>query len=107
MLDATPYRRAMLARLAELGLRLHDIEAELDEPHSKDWEDRATEREGDEVLEQLGQSGQTEIMRIRAALKRIREDTYGLCVRCENPVSEERLAVLPETPLCRTCAARG
>lgn len=105
MKDTTKYRRALLARLGELDSRLHQIEAELDEPNSKDWEELAVEREGDEVLEQLGQSGQEEIARIRAALQRLREGTYGDCARCGDEISIERLDVLPDTPLCKTCAA--
>lgn len=99
------YRKALLGRLSELDERLHQIEAELDEPHSRDWEEQAVEREGEEVLEQLGQSGQEEIAQIRAALQRLRDGEYGVCVQCGEVISGERLDVLPATPLCRTCAA--
>lgn len=98
-------KQALMARLGELDTRLHEIEDELDNPMSKDWEEAAVEREGDEVLEQLGQSGQDEILRIRAALKRIRDGEYGICVRCGDDISPERLDVLPDTPLCKNCAA--
>lgn len=100
-----PYRVALLARLAELDSRLHAIETQLDEPASKDWEDMAVEREGDEVLEHLGQAGQDEIARIRAALQRMRDGTYGICAQCEEPISQARLTVLPEAALCNRCAA--
>ncbi len=99
------YRKALLSRLSELDSRLHQIESELDAPHSKDWDDAAIEREGDEVLEHLGQSGQEEIARIRAALQRMRDGSYGICVRCGEQISAERLEVLPETPLCKDCAS--
>jgi len=98
-------RATLLARLAELDTRLHEIEDQLDGPHSKDWDDMAIERESDEVLERLGQSGQGEIVRIRAALKRLREGKYGICARCGDDISEARLDVLPDAPLCKTCAA--
>lgn len=104
MQSTQKYRKALLARLSELDSRLHQIESELDEPKSKDWEEMAVEREGDEVLEHLGQSGQEEIARIRAALQRLRDGDYGECARCAEPISVERLAVLPDTPLCRKCA---
>ncbi len=104
MTDTAGYRRALLARLGELDTRLHAIESELDEPVSKDWEEAAVEREGEEVLEQLGQSGQEEIARIRAALQRLRDGRYGICARCEDPISPARLDVLPDTPLCKNCA---
>lgn len=104
MTDFAEYRTILLHRLAELDSRLHAIEAELDTPHSADWDDAAVEREGEEVLEHLGQSGQTEISRIRAALKRLRDGTYGTCVQCGEAIDKARLAVLPETPLCKDCA---
>lgn len=106
MRDTGRYRAALLARLAELDQRLHAVEAELDSPKSADLEDMAIEREGDEVLEQLGQSGRDEIARIRAALARLRAGTYGVCASCGDEISAERLEVLPETPLCRHCAAQ-
>lgn len=105
MRDIAPFRKALMDRLAELDSRLHRIEADLDAPHSKDWEESAVEREGDEVLEQLGQSGEAEIARIRAALQRMRDGTYGECARCGEEIATARLETLPDTPLCRDCAA--
>lgn len=106
MTDHATYKAALLKRLSELDVRLHVIESELDAEHSKDWEEMAVEREGEEVLEQLGQSGQIEILRIRAALKRIRKGEYGTCAQCGDAISELRLAVLPDAPLCAPCATK-
>jgi RNA polymerase-binding transcription factor DksA len=98
-------RKAMLeGRLIELGARLEAIEVELDSHHTPDWEDLATEREGDEVLEATGNAGLNEIGQIRAALGRIADGTYGKCVRCGEDIAEARLDVIPWTPLCRSCA---
>lgn len=105
MKDLAKYKAALLKRLSELDSRLHDIEAELDAPHSKDWEELAVEREGEEVLESLGQAGLAEIRGIQAALQRIRNGEYGICAQCGDDISPERLGVLPATPLCRKCAA--
>ena len=105
MPDFTENRTALLKRLAELDGRLHSIETALDAPHSTDWDEAAIEREGEEVLESLGQSGQDEITRIRAALRRLREGSYGICTQCGEAIDQARLAVLPETPLCKECAA--
>ncbi|WP_149142881.1 TraR/DksA family transcriptional regulator [Gemmobacter caeruleus] len=99
-------RKAQLeARLAELQTRLDEIEAELDSHDARDWEEMATEREGDEVLEGIGLSGQQEIRMIEAALARIAEGEYGACAKCGAEIGEERLDVLPFTPFCRNCAA--
>ena len=98
-------RKAWLEqRLADLQRRLAGIEAELDSHNAADWEELATEREGDEVLERMGTSGQQEIRRIEAALGRIDSGDYGFCAKCGGEIGEERLDVLPYTPFCRNCA---
>lgn len=106
MIAKDEYRAKLLSRLGELDTRLHEIESELDAHQSKDWEELATEREHDEVLEGLGVAGQEEIARIRAALKRMREGEYGYCTKCGSEIAEARLKVLPDTPFCQTCAAQ-
>jgi RNA polymerase-binding transcription factor DksA len=105
-MTSTTKRKAQLeARLAVLRGRLSSIEDELESHDSKDWEDLATEREGDEVLETLGLSGQQEIRMIEAALQRIADGEYGYCAKCGTAISAERLDALPFTPFCRDCAA--
>ena len=98
-------RKAQLeARVAELTARLTKIDAELDAPAPQDWEDHATEREADEVLETMGISGQHELGRIAAALDRIANGTYGTCVKCGDDIAQLRLDLLPDTPFCARCA---
>lgn len=100
-------RVQLLDRKAELTERLQEIDAELDSHQSKDWEELATEREGDEVLEGMGASGKAEIAMINAALARMDAGEYGFCAVCGEEISSERLDVLPYTPVCRDCAARN
>jgi len=100
-------RKAQLeARRDDLNRRMQEIDAELDSHDSKDWEELATERETDEVLEDLGLSAQQELRMIDAAMGRIEAGEYGFCVTCGNEISQERLDVVPATPFCRDCAAR-
>ena len=94
----------LLARRAELLGNLERIEDQLDDPMPNDWEDAASERQGDEVLTALGQSDQAEIRRIDAALARIAAGEYGDCVQCGNPIAERRLQLLPDTPFCANCS---
>ena len=94
----------LLARRAELLGNLERIEDQLDDPMPKDWEDAASERQGDEVLTALGQSDRAEIRRIDAALARIAAGEYGDCVQCGNPIAEKRLQLLPDTPFCANCS---
>jgi len=98
-------RSELEARLAELRARLVKIDAELDEPNSTTFSEAAIEHETDEVLEDLGAAGQREIRMIEAVLLRLDRGEYGICVDCGDPISDERLDVLPHTPKCRNCAA--
>ena len=41
---------------------------------------------------------------IDRAIARAEKGTYGICERCKNPISEERLKVLPSATLCIDCA---
>lgn len=106
MADLNTAKAALTARLAELDTRLHALDAELDSHNAADWEERAVEREDDEVLERLGQSGEQEIAMIRAALSRIDAGEYGLCTRCGGEIARARLDLLPATPVCAACAAK-
>ena len=96
--------QTLLARRAELLGNLERIEDQLDDPVPKDWEDAASERQGDEVLTALGHSDGAEIRRIDAALARIAAGEYGDCVQCGNPIAEKRLELLPDTPFCANCS---
>ncbi len=99
-------RQAELAvRRDELQGRIDQIKAELDSHQDRDWEELATQREGDEVLEGMGLDAQAELRAIAAALQRVAQGDYGTCQRCGNAISEARLDVLPYTPFCKECAA--
>lgn len=93
-------------RRAELRREVLEIEDRLDDEPSKDWADRASERQGDEVLEALGTHDMSELRQIDAAISRIQAGTYGLCVECGELISLARLDALPATPFCAACAKR-
>ncbi len=103
-MDLTEQKTLLLKRRAELTEDLSEIEDKLDDPMPKDWEDRASERQGDEVLEALGNADLDELRRIDAALARIEEESYGICAKCGDPISDERLRAVPTAALCRNCA---
>ena len=104
MVDTARYRAILESRREELTERLREIDDALDSHQSKDWEELATEREGDEVLEGMGSSGKAEIAKIEAALQRMDEGEFGYCVSCGEEIAAERLDVVPYTPFCRNCA---
>lgn len=106
MADIKKRRAALEARLQELGARIQHIDEELDSHNSKDWEELATEREEDEVLEGMGLSAQAEIRMIKAAINRMEANEYGDCVDCGDEINHDRLDVLPYTPFCQVCATK-
>lgn len=103
-MDTAIQKQVLMARRAKLAGDMFEIEDQLDDPPSKDWEDRASERQGDEVLEALGNSDRDEVRRIDAALARIQAGTYGTCQKCGDPILQARLELLPATPFCKLCA---
>ena len=42
---------------------------------------------------------------INIALRRLKDDTYGICVECGVEIAERRLSVLPFALRCRDCEA--
>ena len=101
----TTQRKAILeARKASLLRRIGGIRDELASHQEKDWEELATQREGDEVLESLGVEAQVELRTIKGALARLVSGDYGRCQVCGSPISAARLNILPDTPFCKDCA---
>ena len=104
MPDLTYYAELITARLQELGARMHEIDHELGEPKTADLNDQAIDHEDDEMLESLGAAGQKEISLLKLALRRIKDNSFGICQKCEESISEERLKAVLYAPLCKRCA---
>ncbi|MDI7861301.1 TraR/DksA family transcriptional regulator [Rhizobiaceae bacterium n13] len=104
-MDTGKYEKILRDRQRELNIRLHRIEADFEQPRNPDSDDRALERNNDEVLDEMGQVGQDELKGIEAALERIARGTFGICTRCGQPVSKKRLDAVPYAPLCESCIA--
>ena len=102
--DYSEIKQDLEARMALLKERVVGISDDLREPSSKDFEERATETEGDEVMESLGNAGLVEINRIQAALARMENGTYGICGECGADISEKRLKAVPYAAKCIDCA---
>ncbi|HEX4943595.1 MAG TPA: TraR/DksA C4-type zinc finger protein [Usitatibacteraceae bacterium] len=62
------------------------------------------------VLAQLQKAGPNHMPRldnerrkVEAAIDRLEAGTYGICCRCEEEVTPERLRADPATPFCQEC----
>lgn len=104
MIDTKALKAQFEKRLATLKARVKELEGELRSSHDPDFAERATEIEGDEVLEGLETSALQETAQIEAALARIEAGTYGACEACGEPIDEKRLAALPYAARCIECA---
>ena len=56
-----------------------------------------------EVTAALRSAARAALAEIDAALGRLRDGSYGRCVRCAQPVHAERLEILPAAALCMPC----
>ena len=91
-------------RLAEMTQRVGQIEADLRREPDRDWVERATELENDEVLEGLDDLSRAEVRAIRGALRRVADGSYGFCVECHEAIDENRLQATPTASTCIYCA---
>ena len=107
MPDLTHYAQLISARLQELDARMQEVDHELGKPKSADMNDQSIDLEDDEVLESLGVAAQNEIALLNLAMARIKDGSYGICKKCEEPISEARLNAVLYAPLCKDCATHS
>jgi DnaK suppressor protein len=96
-------------RMAALGRELTGIAEAAAQPGTDDEHDPegatlAFEREHTAAL--LARARE-QITEIDAAIGRLDDGTYGTCVRCGQPVGEDRLAARPAAATCIRCARLG
>lgn len=104
--DTTAIREQLESTLHLLLSRVENIDNRLRQPGEQDWEEQATQRENDEVLESLDKQAAEEIALIRQALRRMEDGKYGKCSHCGHAIASERLKALPYATHCIRCADR-
>ena len=58
----------------------------------------------DQAMSEAGvERDKQRLVAVRKALKIIADQQYGFCLECDEPISEKRLEVAPETELCLDC----
>ncbi len=102
--DRDEIKKSLERRLEKLTARTAKIEADLSRPGDRNWTERATERENQEVLERLDEAELAEVREIQTALARIETGTYGVCQECGAEIQEGRLEALPFANVCIDCA---
>lgn len=91
-------------KLSNLEARLEKVSRDVTQSHSTDSAEQAQERENDEVIDAIGEETEKSIHNVKLALHRIDSGEYGICVTCGNSINPERLAVIPESVSCISCA---
>ena len=90
----------LVDREARIEAHQHNTSREI----PKDWDDAATVRENDEVVDRLEEHTRRDIVAIKATLRRMEAGDWGDCARCGDAISPQRLVALPTAALCIDCA---
>jgi DnaK suppressor protein len=104
MRDTAKIKKKLEARLRELDQRTHEIEDEYKKPRDHDWSESAVEAEDDEVMDEIENLAIDEIKKIKIALSKIEDGTYGTCRICDKSIAAKRLEALPYATRCIDCA---
>ena len=100
-------KQALQQKLQELEKRLEGVTRDITKTLSSDFAEQATERENDDVLEEIARETQLSIAHLKAAIGRIEDGSYGVCVDCGDDISAGRLDAIPETTQCVACAEKN
>lgn len=100
--ELNKYRNTLEAKQAELEhfIRNRDAITIEKSPDALDEVQHAAEREL--AIRNLDRESQL-LRNVRAALRRIDEGTYGVCLHCEEDISPKRLNAVPWAPFCIQC----
>lgn len=96
----------LLARLErdEASIRHDRADATADDEHDPE----GTTLSGEwQKLDGLQRSMKAELADVLAALARIDDGTYGICIRCGQPIPKGRLEVRPMATMCVPCAEKA
>lgn len=103
--------KAELAELEqELTRRLEKLNSTDERPKMDSAVGRLSfmdEMQQHEMAEAGRRNAEAQLGRVRAALVRVEDGTYGKCTRCGIDIPPERLEYMPETPFCVNCHGRG
>lgn len=100
------YKKKLEARRDELLRVIARTEGEgraADEDTTVDLADKAANSYTKEFLFGQTNHDRSTLNLVTAALDRIKEDTYGLCVNCEQEIGQKRLEAVPWTRYCINC----
>jgi RNA polymerase-binding protein DksA len=80
-----------------------DFRAIVEEMDPKDFADVASDDIDRKMIEALGSQDIKRLRAIDAALSRINQGRYGICMKCNKKIPAERLQAIPYAVLCVDC----
>jgi len=97
------FKKTLQVRHHELRLGLSQTQQTAQHDYGKDEGDRANMSLAREI--DLSQKSRDRglLNSVDAALKRISEGTFGLCLNCEQEINAKRLEAIPWVRYCITC----
>lgn len=67
----------------------------------------AAEQNGHAMSAALGAETSQALRRVRDAMRRVEEGTYGKCTKCGEMINTDRLGIDPTADLCMNCANKA
>jgi len=91
--------------LRQLALENSEFQELIEDMKPKDLADIASDDIDRRILESLGSAEMRRLQLIEAALGRLRDGRYGVCMSCGKKIPRERLEAIPYAVLCVECKA--
>lgn len=73
--------------------------------NNTEWLNYAAYKNRVTLLDRVASWYRSEMAQIDKALRRVKENRFGLCVTCHKPIAPERLEIAPEAEYCLSCSA--
>ena len=96
-----------MRKRVELNRRVKAIRADHARGLPADSAEQALALENSEVLDELAREAIDELSKINMALQRVRNGSFGRCVRCGEEIAADRLRAVPWTAHCARCASEN
>ena len=103
MTDIAKHQADLLTLKAEYETRISKINNHLEHPLdelNQHWDDQAVSMNENEMRKLLLVEAEEGLSHVNAALRRIENGSYGICLECGEEIGERRLDAVPYTSYC-------
>ncbi len=89
--------------LTELNNNLTGIHQSQDKEELADFTDQSSIESNRSLFLKMKERKRNLLIKIETTLDKIKDETFGICEECENPINDKRLTARPVVTLCITC----